>query len=571
VSQRPADCSAKKPDHQSAPPSTPYQDITSAGPLTNMYIGNDLSAQVNHMLDGSTGEFYPPETNPGDSGTLVAIGGTLYAPDFNSHGGTATAALGTYTPFTPVSQTGVTGSGTASDPYQVITTVSAGHSGLSIQQTDSYIVGDESYETSLLLTNNGHNTVSGVLYRAGDSFLGASDSGYGFTEVFGDRDAIGCSVNPDNSPPGRIEEWIPLSGGNNFYEDYFNSIWSWIGTHAPFPGTCACDVFQDNGSGISWSFTIPAGASVTYSNATAFSPLGNEPLVTAKTADAASSPPGSDDGYTITINNPNQQSVTLTSISDTLPNEFSYIAGSSSGATTSDPTSDGQVLTWNGSFPVPANGSVSLHFGAVVATDPGDYYNQASGGASGGFTVSGTGPTAKITVTGSSSLALVSAASVKRGFAINLPLAGPSGVEDRSPKPHMRFVIAMTFNNAISSIGEASTTCGDVEKTSISGDTVTVHLINVPHSCNGSDVTVAVDNVIDDMGNTLDSASVTMGLLLGDVNGDRVVDSTDLAIIRADRGQQTGDSNYRADVTNDGVVNSADVQLAEKQLGTSLP
>jgi hypothetical protein len=82
---------------------------------------------------------------------------------------------------------------------------------------------------------------------------------------------------------------------------------------------------------------------------------------------------------------------------------------------------------------------------------------------------------------------------------------------------------------------------------------------------------VAGHDVMDDMGNTLTSATVTMGLLLGDANGDRVVDGTDLSIVRSHRGEHTDGTNYRSDVSNDGFINASDVQLVQQQQGTSLP
>ena len=49
--------------------------------------------------------------------------------------------------------------------------------------------------------------------------------------------------------------------------------------------------------------------------------------------------------------------MTLNSITDMLPQGFSYIAGSSTGATTANPTVGGQTLTWNGPFTVPGGGT----------------------------------------------------------------------------------------------------------------------------------------------------------------------------------------------------------------------
>jgi uncharacterized repeat protein (TIGR01451 family) len=377
---------------------TPFKDIASTGPLEHVYLGDELSCQIDHTADTLL-QFFPPQVIPGDCGTFVALGGNLYAPDFNSHGNTATIFLGTYTPFTPVSQTNVTGTGTAADPFRVVTVADVGLTGLRIQQTDSYIIGDEAYRTDVTISNSGVAAQSGLLYRAGDCFLGGTDFGFGFTEVFGIRNAVGCSMNANNTPPGRIEEWVPLTGGNTFYQAHYSEVWTAIGAKTAFPDTCECAQFQDNGAGISWSFDVPAGGSLTFLHITTFSPTGKEPLTTSKTPDSATSTVGTQNGYTITIANPNPDAVTLNAITDTLPVGFTYVPGSTSGVTTGDPAVTGQTLRWNGPFTVPANGNVTLHFNVIVSTTPGDYFNEASGEAAGGYTVIATGPTAKITVT----------------------------------------------------------------------------------------------------------------------------------------------------------------------------
>jgi len=262
------------------PATTPFVDIASTGPLTHIWLGNELSCQVQHVIDGSTHEFFPPSTIPGDCGTFIAMGGALYAPDFTAHGGTATGGLGAYTPFTPVSQTPVTGSGTSADPFKVVTVVAVGATGLSIEQTDTYVVGVESYRTDITIMNNSPGPATGVLFRAGDAYLQGSDVGYGFTEVSGNRNTVGCSVNPNNMPPDRIEGWTPLTDDNNFYEAVYSEIWRWIGTKFPFPNMCGCTTLQDNGAGISWNFSIPAGGTTTYSHLTTFSPTGVLPSPT---------------------------------------------------------------------------------------------------------------------------------------------------------------------------------------------------------------------------------------------------------------------------------------------------
>jgi hypothetical protein len=377
---------------------TPSADISSGGPLTHIWLGNDLSCQVQHVADGMNHEFYPVNTVPGDAGTFIATGGVLYAPDFFSHDSTAAGfQLGDYTPFTPISPPSVSGSGVAVDAFTAVTTVGVGTTGLVIQQTDTYVMGREYYTTKIVISNNGADKAEGVLYRAFDAFLGGSDTGYGFTESFSNnRNAVGCSNNANNSPPNKIVEFIPLTGDNNYLQNEWDVVWNAIGSQMPLAGTCACTDNLDNGAAISWNFSIPAGASATYSHVTTFSPLGLEGLLTSKIADSPTSLVRTHNGYTITIENPNANDVTLTSITDKLPAGFVY-AGSSTGATTSDPTVSGQMLTWSGSFTVPGKGSIKLHFLVTVATTTGDYFNEA-GGSADGYNVIDTGPTAKITV-----------------------------------------------------------------------------------------------------------------------------------------------------------------------------
>jgi uncharacterized repeat protein (TIGR01451 family) len=389
----------------------PFADISSAGgPLTHVWVANDLSCQVAHIDDAPDYEFYGQDIIPADAGTFIAMGGVLYAPDFANHDySTAQFVIGPYTTFTPVSQTPVMGSGTAADPFKVITKVDVTGTALQIQQTDTYVAGREYYTTEIKISNNGTGTATadGVLYRAADAFLGGTDSGYGFTQVFtapfsANRKSVGCSENPNNSPIGKIEEFIPLTGGNNYYENRFNLVWSAIGSKMPFPDTCACTTSLDNGLGISWNFSIAAGGSATYSHVTTFSPLGFEALVTSKTADEDTSPAGTQNGYTITIKNPNANTVTVSSITDTLPAGFTYVPASTTGATSTEPTIAGPNLTWSGSFPVTGGQSITLHFAVTVSTIPGDYFNEAGGSAETNYNVIGTGPTAKITVTAAS-------------------------------------------------------------------------------------------------------------------------------------------------------------------------
>ena len=328
----------------------------------------------------------------------MASGGTLYGPANIPAGGGAAPR----TTYTLVSQSAVTGVGTSANPYKIVTVVNLGTSGLQVTQTDRYIVGEEVYQTDAKVTNTGNSAATAILYRAGDCYLQNSDEGFGSADPA--TGSVSCVAGVESVPtraivPGtRIEQWYPLSPGSHYYEDGYGQVWSRIGSQLPFTDSCTqCANYIDNGAGLSWDLSIPAGGSVTRSNLTVFSPLGLVPLSTTKTADSPTASPGGSDGYTITIHNPNTRVVNLSAVTDTLPAGFSYTPGSTSGATTADPSITGQDLRWAGPIAVPAAGSISIHFNVTVSSTPGDYFNNA-GAEADRFTVAPTGDTAMISV-----------------------------------------------------------------------------------------------------------------------------------------------------------------------------
>jgi len=373
-----------------APPAL-AASITSGGPLTRVEISPVLNCAVSYL-----GDVEPQFFGDTACATLLAVNGTLFGPASIPFGGAAAPR----TPYTPVSQSAVTGIGTTDDPYTIVTVVALGTSGLRITQADSYVVGQEAYRTDVTVSNLGTNAETAILYRAGDCYLQNSDFGFGRVDPV--TGAVACVAGEDdghgNTVPGsRIEQWVPLSPGSHYMEGFYDTVWARIGAQLGFPDTCACANHLDNGAGLSWGIAIPPGGSVTRSHLTHFSPQGRVPLTTSKTADSPSAIAGATDGYTITVHNPNTVAAGLASITDTLPPGFIYRAGSTSGATTADPAIAGQTLTWVGPMTVPAAGTASIHFEVTVSSVPGDHYNDA--GADGGsLVVLPTGDTAPIAV-----------------------------------------------------------------------------------------------------------------------------------------------------------------------------
>jgi len=132
----------------------------------------------------------------------------------------------------------------------------------------------------------------------------------------------------------------------------------------------------------------------------------------------------------------------------------------------------------------------------------------------------------------------------------------------------------MTFNQEVTSLHGASTTCGIVARVAIDttdSHNVVISLTGVGDDCNASEIAVIAHGVMDSAGDTVQKARVTSGLLIGDVNGDRVVEDADLDAINAVKGQTTDEINFRADMNADGIIDRVDLNGVQEALGTSLP
>jgi hypothetical protein len=251
---------------------TPNTAITSAGPLTSIHLGNDLSCQVTRA---GSNQLYPTATVPGDCGTFAVYDNTLYKADFAAHGGTATAMGSTGTAVAPVSQSAVTGSGTSADPYKVVTVVTAGAK-LRITQTARYVTGDDWWTTDVSVKNLTASPLSTSIYRGMDCFLGGSDSGYGFLDAA--SGGAGCSINANNNPVGLVEALIPAPGhAVRYFQASYDAVWSAIAGKGDLANTCQCTGQIDNGVALQWPLTLSAQQTQVVSFNTVFDPAGSIP------------------------------------------------------------------------------------------------------------------------------------------------------------------------------------------------------------------------------------------------------------------------------------------------------
>jgi hypothetical protein len=160
-------------------------------------------------------------------------------------------------------------------------------------------------------------------------------------------------------------------------------------------------------------------------------------------------------------------------------------------------------------------------------------------------------------------------------FDINLPLTGNPGIECRTSGGTNDYTMIATFSNPVTvngnpqaqmTLGTGTVGSGGVGNggmVTISGNTVTIPLTNV---ANAQIINVTLFGV-----NGSGNVVIPMGVLVGDVNGNRAVNASDVAFGKGHLGQPLDATNFRADVNANGVINAVDVSLVKIHSGDTLP
>ncbi len=167
-------------------------------------------------------------------------------------------------------------------------------------------------------------------------------------------------------------------------------------------------------------------------------------------------------------------------------------------------------------------------------------------------------------------LQLLGAASRKGHFDIDLPLTGEPGIECRSGGADGSYAVVFAFNNQLTSIDSAATSCGTVSSSVINPKDQTQLLVSLTGvTCNAEDLTVTVTGAHDDAAGVLPSASVTMTLLLGDVTGDGMLNSTDTRQTKQDVRERTDATNFREDINANGSIDREDLAIVKAEVNAS--
>ena len=150
-------------------------------------------------------------------------------------------------------------------------------------------------------------------------------------------------------------------------------------------------------------------------------------------------------------------------------------------------------------------------------------------------------------------------------FDIALP-----GVECRSGGETNDYTLVFTFSNNLAS-GNASVTSGTgnvVGSPVISGNTMIVNLTGV---ANVQTLGVTLSGLTDQFLQTLPDTVANMSVLIGDVNGNALVNASDAAAAKAQIGVPVSNANFRTDVNANGAINASDASTVKSHSGEGLP
>ena len=156
-------------------------------------------------------------------------------------------------------------------------------------------------------------------------------------------------------------------------------------------------------------------------------------------------------------------------------------------------------------------------------------------------------------------------------FDIDLPLAGNAGIECRSGGANSDHQVVFTFPTPVT-LSSASVTpepgrSGNMAGSPIispDGRVVTLNLTNV------SDMQ-AIAITLSGVNNGTATADVTvhMRLLMGDTNGNGVVNASDVSQTKSRSGQATTSANFRSDVIANGTINVSDLAMVKSRSGAN--
>lgn len=246
--------------------SCPGQCQTITGSPLAVVVTADSSLQI-YYQGGTSGQVFSPSSQRGNAGTHIGVDGVAYSPGSMN----------------PVSQTPVTGAGSADDPFTVVTVYDVAQTGLRVTETVRMVNGQPYFRIDRRITNTRAQARQVRVFHYADLYLLGSDRGYGY------YDPATGAVGGQNANADFFQAFIPITPAQFYSEGGYSTVLSQVSTAAAgganLPNTIlpAGDPANliDNGAALQWNTTIGANSSRTISDFWSFGVTPQIPAVVA--------------------------------------------------------------------------------------------------------------------------------------------------------------------------------------------------------------------------------------------------------------------------------------------------
>jgi hypothetical protein len=141
-------------------------------------------------------------------------------------------------------------------------------------------------------------------------------------------------------------------------------------------------------------------------------------------------------------------------------------------------------------------------------------------------------------------------------------------VECRSSGGNHTLVVRFS-RNVVSGNATVTAGIGSVAGSpSFAGNTMTVNLTGV---ADVQKITLTLSNVTDNIAQVLPNTALSVNMLIGDANGNKAVNATDIGLVKGQSGVPVTSSNFRQDVIPNGSINASDIGLVKSRSGQNVP
>ncbi len=148
-----------------------------------------------------------------------------------------------------------------------------------------------------------------------------------------------------------------------------------------------------------------------------------------------------------------------------------------------------------------------------------------------------------------------------------------NGIECRNGGANGDYTLVFTFANTLTSVVSATVASGTGSVSSNNIDSSDAHnyIVSLTGVTNAQLITISLANVTDSVGNFSPAVAGSMGVLLGDVNANSLVDGNDVSAVQSHTRQSVNNTNFRYDVNAGGLIDGNDVSITQGHTRTSLP